>query len=407
MKRVLFVVAAVLFILSCNGMPPVDTGQLFCMATCKNGKCEKKDGVWLCIVTTPVTCPAQCPSGQICTDPKLGCVPKPVTCAEIVCPQIGDPTTATVCVNTPSVGAMCVDPVVVSPTTCDPACKANEKCVVRPGVEKVYECVVVLDPVVAPLIPDEELTLVKPPGSSQMWAETDAAIKRYQTIHPEKWMDRSGLQCLSAGPSGIDEAFLAISTELLRQTIVAGQSISQSGQRSDCIFVNRTGGNLYEEMHIFDYSRACAATTSGAYKQLYKRSTGSVPPPDPPPCPALPCPLKTYPDGKAHWKFNSKPHTMGNADSTPVTVAQEPFCAATGQSPMAEGTLKASCPMRKEGDPDRAAVENWLLDGGPVRDSKDGGNCEPNNTTNPYAFLMRGGNCRNCNTGKTVCTDWW
>jgi hypothetical protein len=74
---------------------------------------------------------------------------------------------------------------------------------------------------------------------------------------------------------------------------------------------------------------------------------------------------------------------------------------------MGDGTLRASCPMRKDGDPEREVVENWLLDGGPVRDSKDGGDCTPNNTTNPYAFLMRGGNCRNCDTLKKVCTDWY
>ena len=38
------------------------------------------------------------------------------TCATITCPQEGDPASATKCVDTPSIGAICVDPVVPLPT---------------------------------------------------------------------------------------------------------------------------------------------------------------------------------------------------------------------------------------------------------------------------------------------------
>jgi hypothetical protein len=377
--RKFLAVALSISLMSCNGMPPIDTGQLLCLATCKDGKCEKKDGVWFCTVTTPVTCPEQCPVGQQCTDPVVGCVPIPPTCSDGLPPgPEGCPKT---CADLACLYG-CTEP----PATC-------KKPPPQPPI-----------PVVAPLIPDEELTLMPNPGASQMWAETDAAIKSYQILHPEKWIDKSGLQCLSAGPTGIDEAFLGISTELLWKTIVAGQSISQSGQRSDCIFVNRTGGNLYEEMHIFDYSRACAATTSGAYKQLYKRSTGPIVPPEPPPattCPAPPCPLKTYPDGTAHWRFNAKPHTMGNCDSTPLVVSQAAYCAEVGMP------TRINCPCRVEGNPERVTVENWLLDGGPVRDGRNGQDCTPNNTDNPYAFLNGTGDCRICNTPKTVCSEWF
>jgi hypothetical protein len=102
---------------------------------------------------------------------------------------------------------------------------------------------------------------------------------------------------------------------------------------------------------------------------------------------------------------------MGNADSTPVTRRQEPFCRAIGMSPDANGLPRAECPMRNEipgqPNPERVAVENWLLEGGPVRDSKNGQDCMPNNTTNAFAFLAGTGNCRICNTQKSTCSAWF
>lgn len=409
MKKTLLGLTMLALLAGCAGnLPPVDTGQLLCLATCKDGKCEKKDGAWVCVVTTPVTCPEKCPAGQECTDPKVGCVPivpPAPTCADLVC-EYGCTENPPTCKPKPPA------------TTCEPACKATEKCVERGAAEKVYECVPIPGtPTEAPLIRDEDLTHVGPAQPSQMWAETDAAIKRWRELHPEKW--RGDGACLTS-VSGIDEAFLGISTELLRVKIVAGQSITDGGQRSDCIFVNRTGTNLYEEAHLFDYGRACVATGPNAMKELYRR--GDAPPVEPPPvtdtCPHAPCPdrvwtAETLPDGwgedaigTARWHFNVHIHTMGNYDSTAVTDRNEPYCASIGMSPMGDGTLRASCPMRPDGHVDREDVENWLLEGGPVVEGRNGQNCKANNNDNPFAFLAGTGNCRICNTPKTVCSEW-
>jgi hypothetical protein len=374
---------------TCNdGFPPGPEGCPKCEhLTCQYG-CTESPGGGICKPKPEPVCPEACPAGQECKDPAVGCVAVPPPPA----------------------------------TTCVPACKATESCVKRGSVEPfTYECVPVTTTPEAPLIRDEDLTYVGDAAPAQMWAETDAAISRWRTLHPEKWNGNGS--CL-VSVSGIDEAFLGISTELLRVGIVAGQSITDDGKRSDCTFVNRTGTKLYEEGHLFDYARACVATGPNAMKGLYRR--GDAPPVEPPPatasCPYAPCPFKlwtaeTLPPGwgedaigTAAWKWNAKLHTMGNADSTPVTVRQEPFCHAIGMSPMADGTLRASCPMRPDGHTEREAVENWLLDGGPVRDSKNGQDCTPNNTDNPFAFLAGTGNCRICNAlapPGQVCSEWF
>jgi len=194
----------------------------------------------------------------------------------------------------------------------------------------------------------------------------------------------------------------------------------------EAVFVLGTQG-LWEEYH------AAAETDGGWTQNPYKgnhRNEGPVTsrPPDMPPivvdaCPVEPCPIRRWSAdnlppgwgdneiGKSAWKFNAKLHTMGNCDSTPVTRNQEPYCRAIGMSPMADGNLRAACPMRNEipgqPNPDREAVETWLLEGGPKREGRNGQVCTPNNTTNPFAFLCETGNCRICNTPGDTCSEWF
>jgi len=262
----------------------------------------------------------------------------------------------------------------------------------------------------APLLDDEDLTLVASDTRKQTWAYTAAAIDRWRAKNPEAW--RGDGACLRDGPSGIDTAFQGISDELLAVDVVAGQSIDDNGKRSDCIFVNRPGTNEYEETHLFDYARACVATSANAIKHMYVRGTAPPPTPPPPPatdeCPFLPCPMRTYSNGTPRWRFNSREYSRKIADTTPVTVDQEPFCAATGQSPTEDGTKRAGCPMRKdkEGDLERPAVERWLLKGDPVTDAKNGARCEQVEG-NPFQLYRNNGNCRLCEPGRNVCTSWW
>lgn len=228
--------------------------------------------------------------------------------------------------------------VAIPPTTCVPACAADEKCVAHGSVPPLtYTCEKIPGPTPPGLIPDEELTGVPDTGGVQTWAETDTAIKRHQALHADKWMDRGGSKCLAQGPAGIDDAFAGIATELARQSIVAGQSITKDGQRSDCIFVNRTGTDLYEEMHLFDYSRACVATGPNAYRGLYRRDEAEQ---------ACSDPLTPRVD-----RFNLKRHLRTN-DSTALFYNRETVrwdgSTVTSYCDKIGFTNRLHCPARNE-----------------------------------------------------------
>lgn len=304
-----------------------------------------------------------------------------------------------------------VDPPPTPPTTCVPECASDEKCVEHGAVEKTYTCEKVPGPPASGLIPDEELT-PGPDVPQQMWGQVDAAINRWRTIHPEKW--RADGACLINGAAGIDAAFEGIATELGRQGIVAGQSITKSGQRSDALFVNVIGTKRYEEWHLFDYARGCVATGPNAFKGVYIRDgEGTVPPPTSDACPYEPCPVRewtveTLPPGwdpalvgQPSYVIQWHAHTMGNNDSTPTVQRQCSFCNAVMNDPN-----RCGCPVRPDGHVERVPVENWLMYGGFTRDSRNGQDCTPNNTDNPAAWLAGTGNCRMCNAKKNVCTDW-
>lgn len=189
----------------------------------------------------------------------------------------------------------------------------------------------------------------------------------------------------------------------------------------EAVFVQRTDKN-FEEYHAVFFGTGALIETGKFMGTHYDKTGATPPPPVSDACPALPCPLRewtadTLPPGwgdneigNAAWKWNAKLHTMGNADSTPVCVRQEPFCREIGLSPYADGTPRASCPMRPDGHADRVAVETWLLRGGPVREGRNGmtrESCAPNNTDNPFAFLAGTGNCRICDTPGVTCSDWF
>lgn len=81
-------------------------------------------------------------------------------------------------------------------------------------------------------------------------------------------------------------------------------------------------------------------------------------------------------------------------------------------SPYADGQPRAACPMRPDGHADREAIENWILFGGPVRDSRNGQDCTPPGAPNPFAYLAGTGNCRVCSANLALrnvprsCSDW-
>lgn len=177
---------------------------------------------------------------------------------------------------------------------------------------------------------------------------------------------------------------------------------------------------------------------AGSARPVFALSGGAQPPEQPPPvgdvCPFEPCPLRewtreTLPDGwgdneigRPAFEVKAQKHTMGNGDATVVVIRQEPYCAAIGMSPYADGQPRQSCPMRNEypeGHPDRdrmlrerEAIERWILRGGFVRDGRNDQDCTPNHSDNPAAVLWGTGNCRVCSADVSrrddprSCSEW-
>jgi hypothetical protein len=385
--------------------------------------------------TPPKTCPEACPHGTECKDAAQGCVaipPPGPTCVEgqthscwhfppdsitwlYACPVYNAAGQVIAVINVVGGPAQCPAAPPTTPT-CPSSCPAGTAC-----TDPSVGCVPVAPP--------------PTPGATNCDGEPGALTGQTTNAYGNAVNDV--MQKLTGCPIGSDcrlgetlpqDFFRSVIDGLRARGICAGQ---HAPNVTDEIAVSADPSSVREGYHVFagydgpnpvppgSVARRVVWSPGAARPSYY--GNAEAPPPQPPPtsCPYAPCPLKvwtaeTLPPGwgqdmigKAAWKWNAKLHTMGNADSTPVTDRQEPFCRAIGMSPMADGTLRASCPMRPDGHSERVPVENWLLDGGPVRDSQNGQDCTPNNTDNPFAFLAGTGNCRICNMPKTTCSAWF
>ena len=353
--------------------------------------------------------PIPCPDGQHFDEMKGQCVQDevtcsdglpsyegqcPATCADLACPYGCDESVRpNVCKpKPPEVPKTCAD------LSCPYGCDENPDgavCRPKPPVEPPPPAVV--------LIPDEELSAKAGDARPLTWADVWSALQTDVAANPNRYdMNRGGLSAAdqvagSWGPA-INAAYDRIASLLANGS---ASSINRNGARSDCLFSRRGTSNEYEEVHLFEYGGGRYATGPGAVKGVYVRN--EVPAAEA--CPFSPCPARAYDDGRPRWKYNAKQHTMGNGDSTPVVKDQLDFCRAIGLGEY-NGAPRASCPVRPDGHPERVAVEAWLLEGGPTRDSRNGQDCSPNHTDNPAAFLFGTGNCRMCNAPKSVCSEW-
>lgn len=254
-----------------------------------------------------------------------------------------------------------------------------------------------------------------------------AAVQRPATKAGEVIAAMRELGDLSPGPGYSNDVYHQRSRENLQKLAA---KLCQRGVTAfagkEAVFVRGDDG-LWEEFHAVYFGNA-KWIDNGKYIGVHVTPTQAA-------CPVQPCPIRRWSRenlppgwgsneiGKSAWKWNAKPHTMGNIDSTQVTVRQEAYCRAIGMSPDANGVPRASCPMRPEDWPiagERVIIEGWITEGGPVRERCAARNsagvctqvvrdnaCHPNNTTNPNAFLGGTGNCRICNTPGDTCSAWF
>lgn len=365
-----------------------------------------------------------CPRGEVCTagatlaDPYV-CKAAPDPCAgkTPICERNDDTECWAMTADGKCTWFPKPDPTCPAPPAEAPACPAGQvpadpswvcgadtgwqwqaRCKPAPAEEPA------INPAFLPPLDDEvhwKLAANQAPDAATRGA-VQAAVARYKARRAVD-LNAEGT-CLALGPAGIDRAFEWITAELHAAQVHAGQPRNAEGGRVDALSVNRPGTNLWEEWHLFEYGHGCFTGNpfKGVWQYVPEGGVGDA-------CPAEPCPPRTFEDGKPHWQYNAKLHTMGNADSTPVVVKAWDYCKAVGLGWQDEAHTvpRGTCPVRPDGHPERVAVEAWLLEGGPVRDSRNGQDCTPNHTDNPAAFLAGTGNCRNCNTPRTVCTAWF
>lgn len=308
------------------------------------------------------------------------------------------------------------------------------------NVQDPAQCIVTPPPVEPPVPPVEPPVPPTPGVGCVLAGEEVTPSTQTNTTGPDvnAAMHRLVPRCDIGSDCVINEYtqqswFAAVGAELRKAGLCAGAG-------GDEMQVALLRSNPWQNFHVFagDDSSTLPAPpgarrtvnwSPNSWRGAWVSPGGTAPPVEPPvppvtpptgeSCPFLPCPQRLWtaetlppgwgPDqiGKPAYKINSHTHTMGNIDSTAVTTRQEPFCASIGMSPMADGTLRAECPVRPDEHPERLPVENWLMFGGPTRDSRMGQNCTPNNTDNAWAFLGGTGNCRMCNVPKTACTPWY
>jgi hypothetical protein len=378
----------------------------------------------------PDVCPVTCPEGQECTDPAKGCVPKPVE------PPPVDPPPCT-----PDI-TIITDPAVYGEWSNKPQqCGTRSVSVTRHTTnsctgETKHETSVATESKncndiaggFPQGVPDEDQQPLVNAASTlhdvinqAMKERTGCEVGSRCILNetPQQWFDRVCVTLRSKGYS-CGQAEIGESDEInARKDADPGCD----WQAWHVAFYGTPTTVVWAKPGVACTPGECSAGV-GAYRgtwRLKPEYCEDAPPPPPvaDACPYAPCPTRewtaeTLPDGwgegeigKPAYQINAHRHTMGNADSTPVVIRQEPFCRSIGMSPYADGQPRASCPVRPDGHSERDEVEAWLLYGGPVRDSRNGQDCRPNNTDNPYAFLAGTGNCRMCNTPKTACSEWF
>jgi hypothetical protein len=213
-------------------------------------------------------------------------------------------------------------------------------------------------------IPNEQFTSVENPGTlgtivNATMAEmtgcavgTDCPI----TVEPDDWMH-------------------AVCDRLCARGLNCGRHIDKTPGGTDQISVIEGSfceGKAHQNYQVLNYGgKKKVRWAPGGTQDAWIVECSPTPPPPPPPTGDCPLP---HPNLDS-MKFKCGEHN-GILDCTWVTVAQEPFCREIGMSPMADGTPRAGCPVRPEGNDDRAVceaelcVQKWECNGQPAKPYK-------------------------------------
>ena len=265
-----------------------------------------------------------------------------------------------------------------------------------------------------PIVPQDQITIVRGnPGDygsalNKAMAElTGCAVGQEPcpvSLHVDLWFQAVCKQ-LHAGVRVGDEVIPFHCGRHIESPL--GEKCAPGGNCSDQISVKRGSfcdGNFHENYRVINPAENAVRWYPSAKLDGWnvdctgatwpEDPDGTEPPPiDPPPIdppPGQTCPLP-HPN-LLSMKFKCVEHN-GILDCTWITVSQEPFCREIGMSPMADGTPRAGCPVRPEGNPEREPCETEL--------------CSPKWTCNgepypPYRGNPAQSNCRG--HWKTYCS---
>ena len=203
-----------------------------------------------------------------------------------------------------------------------------------------------------------------------------------------------------------------VEAELRKGGLCAGQHTPAT----DELAVAGKSSDPWQGFHVFAGDDSSGPVPPGQPRRTVKWSpqayTGAwMPPsvtPTPPPVQECPAPLPSREEGKLRIQV----HVGGGwVDGTIQTVGTLGYCEAIGMSPMADGTQRASCPMRSECPgvqcDFRDECELYASGGLPKWQTKPGGLEVELRQGNPWVARAQGAaELRVCSADLSVCSAW-
>ena len=356
----------------------------------------------------PATCPATCPHGSACTDPAKGCQPIPAP------GEVCQPGEYAGCWHFPDDSDSwlwaCYAPwlpggvvSVTDPALCPAAPPPVDPCgpVVCPAGQhcEAGHCMADPSPPDTGCILSGQPTEVVPGYAPQHGQLVNQAILR---VHPE--CGGVGGRCVV--PERPQAFQAAVEAELRKAGLCAGQHAPDT----DEIAVSTPGSGIWEGYHIYagawDDPAGVGAVVwaPNSARPAWKAPGG----PTPPPAGACPAP---QPDRSPEHLIIALKCEGRWCDATPQTKATLPYCTQIGMSPMADGTLRAGCPMRSECPgwdcEHRKACELWALGGDYRWETQPPGSIVLRNLDNPAQSSCTGCSAiRVCSQDESVCSTW-
>jgi hypothetical protein len=266
-------------------------------------------------------------------------------------------------------------------------------------------------------LPTPEPPVAQPPvAGCSIDGEPGAPIPGHVSQHGAAV--NAALQSVTGQEGGrivVAEGRQAFQSRVIAQLRAAGLCAGQHAPDTDEIAVASSPTAPREGYHVYagPWSGPGTAVLSpqadrGAYAAPQmptpEGGTGTPTAPSSPTVCGEPVPLRTYPDGTAHWFFRCSPWGGPNANITDCSVkvkGQPEFCFAVW------GKADLNCDLGPEATPERECRER-LLYGSTLVEGRNGAECWQYGDNPMQVQGTRRGDCRLCSTADpAVCSEWF